>query len=212
MITVIVGKPGSGKSYWLALKAKEILSDSKESREIWANFKINDNRVHYYDNFLDLADKKDIVIFMDEADENMDARDWKDLPVPTRRKFRQHRHHAIDIYLASQDFGFIDISIRKLTARYLEIKKVVGSSEKRGVLPAHPWGLFFLREYSPFEYDKVRRKLVSWHFFWGSPEIYHFYDTYEDISDLLTQSDRIDIKQMAVRVCSKCGSKRIVGY
>jgi len=209
MINAYTGLPGHYKSYTLADLAYQMLNDPKETREIWTNFWIDSPKVKYYEDFLQLVEKKDIVIFMDEADDHMDARDWADLPKTTRLKFRQHRHHGIDIYLAVQDLSFLDVTIRKLVGRYFECKRLIGNSEKKGVLPKNPWGLYVIAEFPAPDYDKKKRPTLTWQLKKVQKKICFFYDTHRDISALLSDRERNNVKMLPVFVCPTCGHRKM---
>lgn len=111
MIRCFTGMPGSGKTYALVATAHKAL---KEGRPVFSNIAIKGT---YKITFQDLIDYKfphGAVILIDEAGRGFNARKWKELPDEIFDLFTLHRHLGLDMYIAAQNFGYIDSQLRKV--------------------------------------------------------------------------------------------------
>lgn len=113
MIVIIDGAAGAGKTWLLARLIKK---EWKRGTRIFPNFplwfdddKTNIFRWYALDETFGL--KRGIIV-VDDAVVFMDARRWNTLPYTFTEKIALHRHHLLDIYSTTQDFGHIDIRMR----------------------------------------------------------------------------------------------------
>jgi hypothetical protein len=113
MIIEIDGATGSGKTWLMVRLARK---EWKKGTAIYTNFPINFSenntdifRWHQLDELYHLNNG---IILIDEATKLMEARRWASLPLSFAEKIAQHRHHLLDIYVATQDLGHIDIRVR----------------------------------------------------------------------------------------------------
>lgn len=111
MIRCYTGMPGAGKSNALVNIAHKAL---KQHRMVYSNIAIKGcNRIEFTD-LIEFRFPRNSVILLDEAGRNFNARDWKNLPSDIFDLFTLHRHLGLDMYIAVQDFGMIDINLRRV--------------------------------------------------------------------------------------------------
>lgn len=174
MITVVFGKPGSGKTAYLAATAAAYLNGSAndytltkscrnevsslidagmkltlpEHAPVYSNFALTVrcgygryNGSYYIDGF-HMGFQNDFVpviavlpgskIFLSEAQRYYNSRKSKDLPDWVSRFYEEHRHYGLDIYLDVQRPGLIDVNIRDIAGRFIEIEKLSQKKDKDG--------------------------------------------------------------------------------
>ncbi|MCM1533400.1 MAG: zonular occludens toxin domain-containing protein [Corallococcus sp.] len=71
-------------------------------------------------------------IFLAEAQRYYNSRKSKDLPDWVSRFYEEHRHFGLDIMLDVQRPGLIDVNIRELAERFVEIEQIVQRRDKNG--------------------------------------------------------------------------------
>jgi len=206
MISIITGRPGSGKTYILAKKAKEFL---KQGLQVYANFHLNyqGDNLHYFHEFTDLLSVKNGIIIIDEAQIYLNCRLWDRLDPQFQYKLQQHRKHGLDIWGAVQHINRIDVVMRELVAKYYEVKKLGPSEKPGGELPSRIWGLFIMREYDPLDATKKRRSAFGTALILMKREICEFYDTMKDLGFKEAEEDVISVK---MKVCPKCGARKLL--
>lgn len=113
MIVLIEGSAGSGKTFFMS---RLLRSEWKKGTKIYPNFPLwydekrtNIQRWHHLDETFHLDNG---IIAIDESQKFLDARRWASLPVAFTEKIAMHRHHHIDMYTTTQDFGHVDIRMR----------------------------------------------------------------------------------------------------
>lgn len=157
MISVVVGRPGSGKTYFLAKQACKYL---KQGKDCYTNFVIdipkatqrgflgkNPGKWTYWQEFREIINVENAEIFIDEAQIWMDSREWSKLPKQFRYKLAQHRHDGLNMWVATQSTKRVDTIIRELSNTVYAFKKV---------------GPFFVRnEFDIEDIDKAKRKSYS---------------------------------------------------
>lgn len=111
MIRAITGMPGSGKSYFLVAVAHREL---KKGRKVYSNISIKGTIKINFDDLINYTFPRGSVILIDEAGRNFNSRRWKDLPEEIFDLFTLHRHLGLDMYIAAQNFGYIDSQLRKV--------------------------------------------------------------------------------------------------
>ncbi len=65
------------------------------------------------------------VVFMDESKRYYDSRKSSTFPERVSRLFEIHRHNLYNFYLAIQRAKLIDLNIRELSARFIEVQELV---------------------------------------------------------------------------------------
>jgi len=103
---------------------------------------------------------RDADVFWDEMATHMDATQWANMSLELKRWLQQHRKLGVDIYGNSQDFAQVDKSARRLVQTLYYLTKIIGSRDISATRPPvkHVWGLVFLRELDPQEYDEEKKK------------------------------------------------------
>lgn len=174
MITIVFGKPGSGKTAFLAAEAAQYLNGSDlcyeahqeclnevrrlngegfcfglpEHAPVYSNFPLTVQCGYkkycgsYYIDGFHMGFRNDSVpvvsmlpgskIFLSEAQRYYNSRKSKDLPDWVSRYFEEHRHYGLDIMLDVQRPGLIDVNIRDITERFIEIEKIEQERNKDG--------------------------------------------------------------------------------
>jgi hypothetical protein len=204
-IYLITGKPGSGKTYYLAKKGKEFL---EQGYNVYSNFPLKTSlpNYHFYTNFQDLIEVQHGIILMDEAQIYLNSRFWDKLPASFQYKLQQHRKHGLDIWGAVQHSNRLDVIFRELVNYYYEIKKIGSNEKKAGGYGKFPWGLFFLVEYDIKDANKLRRHLNSLSIYFLRKKIYEFYDTNFDLG---FKAEKGSSYTADVFICPHCKARRV---
>lgn len=114
MITVITGLTGSGKTWLmsrLALKRRKKFGETIYPN-LSFNFPNNNEGVIRWHHLSETYGITDGVICIDEGQKLFDAHNWFFLPPAFAEKIASHRHHMLDIFTTTQDFGHIDFRVR----------------------------------------------------------------------------------------------------
>lgn len=111
MIRAITGMPGSGKSYFLVYIADREL---KKGRKVYSNISIKGTIKISFDDLINYTFPHDSVLLIDEAGRDFNSRRWKELPNEIFDLFTLHRHLGLDMYIAAQNFGYIDAQLRRV--------------------------------------------------------------------------------------------------
>lgn len=111
MITSITGMPGSGKSFFLAYRAMKAI---KEGRPVFANFPLKGAYKIKVTDLIDYVFPQGSLVLIDEAGRWFNAKDWNSLPPEVFDTFTLHRHLKIDLMLAMNATGYVDINIRRV--------------------------------------------------------------------------------------------------
>lgn len=112
-----MGKPGVGKSTYLAYLSKQAI---KKGKKVYSNVYIKDT---FQFNIKDLGNFQidNALVIIDEAGHEFNARDFKKFTNELYRFFTIHRHYGLDIVLAVQFWDRLDIVIRELTQRIVVV-------------------------------------------------------------------------------------------
>jgi len=198
-ITVITGKPGAGKSLYLAKALLEILKRNEQwfdqsgiKRQVFSNLKLNDELsekykefISYWENPEDLITIRDADVFWDEIATHLDANQYKNLPLEIKRWLQQHRKFGIEIYGTTQDFAMIDISMRRMTSDLKILAKIFGSRDKSNTAPPvkRIWGITIVREMDPASYkeDEKDNKTSGFGILFISRKLTEAFDTSQEI-------------------------------
>lgn len=175
MITIITGKPGAGKTLFMTYKALEMFL---AGFDVYANFNLDFSEyikakkadtkkvgaVYYWSEVPELFPIKGGHIFVDEAQEYFDSRDWKDMAPSVRHKFATHRHDIrqtqegkiipLEIWAGVQHVSNIDKRIRDISQEFVEMKNV-----RKKIFMCSYYELKYLRD------ESVKRVALKRRFF-----------------------------------------------
>ena len=191
MITIIFGKPGAGKTAYMAALATEYLNCSARCYDattecihavtalkeqgfdfqqpdrapVYTNFNLcvqsgyKEYIGSYYVDGFHLGFANDYVeiinvlpgakIFLSEAQRYYNSRKSKDLPDWVSRYFEEHRHYDLDIYLDVQRPGLIDVNIRDIAGKFVEIEQLTQSADKDGKITGTT---FYIKEFDDWKH------------------------------------------------------------
>lgn len=209
MINIVVGKPGTGKTYtlvkladkWLAqgidvysnFYIDELALIKRREKKIWYRIKkilcrvLGKNlkpskrgRLYFWDSLKDLISIRGGKILIDECQIYFNSRGWKDLPPALQYKFQQHRKHV-----KRDDNGKIVMSL-DIYGAVQNVKRIdtVVRELVNNVLQLHKFGPFFYwNEFDVEEIDKpTKRKSHDFKMYFFSKSLAQCYDTYQEIS------------------------------
>jgi len=110
-----------------------------------------------------------------------------------------------------QDFGMVDISMRRMTSELWYLKKMFGSRDLSATKPPprFVYGLIIKRELDPRDYDENDKKFISIipEFTWIDKETTGIFDTRQQIFP----GESPDMEHIDKR-CSVCGITKTVHY
>jgi len=115
MISALIGLPGEGKTLTASMRIRE---DLDHGRTVFSNIHLNEERPNYH--YFPTRDWKvvlklqDGIIYMDEGQFVLDARQWQDLPVEFRQLLQKGRHEGLDFVVLTQHIMQIDVAYRRL--------------------------------------------------------------------------------------------------
>lgn len=110
------------------------------------------------------------VIFLSEAQRYYNSRKSKDLPDWVSRWYEEHRHADLTVWLDVQRPGLIDLNIRELCGRFIEIEGMENIPDERGTIIANK---FSVKEFGSWAHvdkylsngttDNAERKTYIYH-------------------------------------------------
>jgi len=221
MIVVYQGLPGAGKSMMTARILISVLYRNKKyfektgiKRKVYHNLSLSLEFKEEFKDFLEewseptqLIFYRNADVFIDEISTYFDATQWANMPLSVKRWLQQHRKHGVEIYANTQDFGQVDISVRRLTYRLFNLKKVCGSRDISATLPPprFVWGLITKTSIDPKKYDPTLKNVESFpSFLWLSRADISVYDTTAEVLP-----GKLPPLQHYERVCTDCGHVKI---
>jgi len=198
MITVIMGRPGQGKTLYGVDRVFDGLSDKKTfvCSNIDIVFDPKDKRKDRYmqlsvsttiqdilslplDKIFDGMKMRRILLVIDECQTIMNSRRWAELPPEFEFFLQQHRHYHIDIIGLTQSVKRADPVMRELIQFFYKIEKIFTVRTKWG-----SFGFFLRWQYDPDSiesptrtYDKLDLGFPLLVF--ASPFVCRMYDTYQ---------------------------------
>lgn len=88
-------------------------------------------------------------IFLSEAQRYYNSRKSKDLPDWVSRFYEEHRHYDLDIFLDVQRPGLIDVNIRDIAGKFVEIEQLTQSVDKDGKITGTT---FYIKEFDDWKH------------------------------------------------------------
>jgi hypothetical protein len=167
-IIIYTGLCGAGKSMMLAKTGLDLLWRNMKwykktgiIRYVVSNLKFQPKIEQVYSKFIkyweepaELISMRDCDILFDEVATHLDSTQWANMSLDLKRWLQQHRKFGIDIYGTTQDFGQVDISVRRLTNEVYLLRKLIGSRDKSATTPPVTffWGLIMIKTFDPIKY------------------------------------------------------------
>lgn len=209
MITIVVGRPGQGKTLYGVDRVFEGLSSKSTfvATNVQVQFDKNDPRAKRYKYLspaqtiqeiltLDLhhlfREKKfrRVLLVIDEVQTIMNSRRWEDLPPEFEFFLQQHRHFHVDMIGLTQSVKRADTVMRELVQFFFKLEKIFTVRTLLG-----SFGFFFVWEYDPDsiesadgQYQKVGMGFPR--LFFASPFIMKAYDTYQEFPSLAKEGKK----------------------
>lgn len=175
MLYAITGKPGSGKSYFLAHLYTELIHKDPTAL-VFSNVPMQ-YKGHKTIYFYDLSDLLTIfyhpnlvdvprIILLDEAYYLLDAKNWKSLAPEMTIALRQHRKLLVDMYVVAQDWSNLNIDFRRLVNNVYYARK------------AFQWFTFIPNRIINLLNNKFNKSYSTWFF--------TRYEYYKEVSETQT--------------------------
>jgi len=190
MISAVVGLPGEGKSLTTSMRIRE---DLDAGIQVYTNIHLDEKRKNY--TFFHTKDweiilkLQDGVIYFDEGQFILDARNWQNLPVEFRQLLQKGRHEGLDFVVLTQHIMQIDVAYRRLI---YDAKRVVR------VFSIKKWniGLFLIFDAEIMGENEVKIDYGIPEFVFATKEDWDYYNSYA----LRTHKPPVDL-----HICSVCG-------
>jgi len=171
MISALVGLPGEGKTL---TASKRIREDLDRGRVIFTNIHLNEKRPNYHyfptRDWRVILKLQDGIIYMDEGQFVLDARQWQDLPVEFRQLLQKGRHEGLDFIVLTQHIMQIDVAYRRLIYDARQVTRVF--SFKRWAV-----GLFLVWEADLMGENKIETKGFP-DLVWATRKDWEYYNSY----------------------------------
>jgi len=126
MISLVAGLPGEGKSLTTSIQIRE---DLDRGINVYTSLHLNEDRPNYH--YFEVKDwevilgLQDGIVYMEEAQFILDARQWALLPVEFRVLLQKGRHEGLDFVIITQHIMQIDVSARRLIMQARTVKKLL---------------------------------------------------------------------------------------
>jgi len=126
MISLVAGLPGEGKSLTTSMQIRE---DLDRGINVYTSLHLNETRPNYH--YFEVKDwevilgLQDGIVYMEEAQFILDARQWALLPVEFRVLLQKGRHEGLDFVIITQHIMQIDVSARRLIMQARTVKKLL---------------------------------------------------------------------------------------
>jgi len=183
MITVIEGRPGTGKTVFLVYKIVKYLS---YGYIVYTNVDIDTQylspdectRLHRIDSLEDIVNLREGKIVLDEVQTYLNSRNWDKLDIRFQLLLQQHRKRGLDIIGATQSVKRADVVFRELVHYFYSVKKIFVIK-----LFGSAYGLFSIVQYDPDSIEKDRDGYVriGWpRLVVADPFVFKVYDTTQE--------------------------------
>lgn len=181
MITVVVGRPGMGKTAFLVGEIVRLARKHQVYTNIEVTFPAWDKRgknVHRIDSLDDIVKLEHGKIVLDEVQTYLNSRNWDKLDIRFQLLLQQHRKRGLDIIGATQSIRRADVVFRELVQVFYEVRKIVTFK-----VAGNAFGLFLLSEYDPDSIESATRSYepIGWTFpVLLDPYVFKVYDTTQE--------------------------------
>lgn len=121
MISIVMGKPGSGKSTYMAIMAQKSLEKGipvYSTEHIVGTYKLDLSDLNKYN-------IQDALIIFDESGSKFNSRNWNKFNLDLYTFFCEHRHYNLNIILGVQYWDRLDIVIRELVHNIYVCKRCI---------------------------------------------------------------------------------------
>jgi len=184
MITVVCGRPGTGKTVYLVGRIMNFLS---AHIPVYTNIEIklskNDKRrqyLHIINGLDDIIKVRHGKVVLDEVQTYLNSRNWDSLDTKFQLLLQQHRKRGLDILGATQSIKRADVVFRELVQVFLKIYKIISF---KFPFSKYAIGLFLLREYDPDSIESSTGKFEALGLPWiyvVDPYTFAIYDTTQE--------------------------------
>ncbi len=137
-------------------------------------------------------------VFLSEVQRYYDSRKSKSLPDFVSRLFEMHRHNFYDIYLDLQRIGLLDLNIRDLAAKIIEVCDMKHELDNMGNIISTTWNCHVFEKWEEFDVylngnGKKKPKIQK---FYHYGNIFNSYDSYNYQSEFIPneESDYLYLK------------------
>lgn len=257
-IYAVTGKPGSGKTYFLArCIAKWIMQGKRIYPNFFIDLKSEVFRPYYKqicpEEMLEYSDKKKGERFMEEmarrltgefneedinneekqifpwrnmtdwnkmtkgiivADEGtryFNPRKWSSLSEETEAKLMQHRHEDLDIWLSVQHYTRLDVTLRILVERFLDVEKTFAPK----FLEKKPYAKLTITEHYLEDMERMERmnradreaEAIDKETVWIVPKYANIYNTRQMVGRSEPMKLRHEIRWCEDPMCPQHGQK-----
>lgn len=206
--SIIYGKTGSGKSYYMAKKIRESLFKGRDvnttlnidynylkaqflnsktyklSKKLGKEIKMG--RLYKITSLNDFIFIDNADVFIDEGHRWFFARDWDKLPKYIPAKIYEHRKYSINIFVAVQDVNSIDVLLRRLADEAIKITSL--------------FSFQFIKVYDVKDIDKENKKSKGLSFYFRKPDVFKFYNSFEKNTNFLDIALSNNIKDERVLI------------
>jgi hypothetical protein len=188
-IYCITGKPRNGKTYYLATQIlRWIKNGERVYSNVWVNLKSPlfkryfkkynlssesikgdlekpedlldpDKQLFYWSNMRDWNKMTKGVIVCDEGTRYFNPRRWSLLSEDTEIKLQQHGKDDLDVWLTTQHYTRLDVTLRILVESFFDCEKIFGSSSGTGIR-GKPFGIIRIREHYLEDMERVDRAVL----------------------------------------------------
>lgn len=126
MIKIYFGNPGSGKTTLACRIFKKVIKNPKRYRykHLYCNFECSLADQIDLKNLGEWSPPPDSLLIIDEAGIEYNSRKFKSLTQSTISWLKLHRHYKVDVFVISQSWEDMDITIRRLASELWYIRRL----------------------------------------------------------------------------------------
>jgi len=162
--------------------------------------------IRKWSHIAELPKMEECDLYIDELQTYFDSRTFADLPLDVRLWLSQSAKMGVEIVGATQDFGLVDKSFRRLCNEVYYVQKIAGSRRPKRTLSGSRfiWGVFIKWSLNPRSFDGEQIEMKADNIF---PSVTFLHK--EDIAMFSTQ-ERVSMSDppplvKVVRVCPEDG-------